>query len=64
MPGFDPPDFLEQLQDPTTKIGFWNYFAVVWSEAQCSGHYDPKWWLAIKAYIENLERQIEELKSK
>jgi hypothetical protein len=54
-----PPDFLERLQDPKTKEGFWNVFSGTWGVAQSQPAFNPQDWLNMKAYIEELERKLE-----
>jgi hypothetical protein len=53
--GFNQPDFLQRFQNPNTKEGFWNLFALLWSQAQAQPGFNHQHWLDLKAYIHKLE---------
>ncbi len=55
--GYD--QFLKDLQDPTTKDGFWNLFAALWGTAQSQPGFDHKAWLQMRDYIKKLESKSE-----
>jgi hypothetical protein len=52
-------EFLKNLQDPTTREGFWNLFSGLWGVAQSQPGFNYKDWLAVKDYIKSLEEKVD-----